>query len=119
MLTRDETYVEVDKVIQTKVDAEETFTPYDVTKQLRADGFDVEHLFVRERVRNGMFAAIQAGLMYEYDIRSYPHPSGQGTVDALTFYPIAVVADDDDDDVDDTTDDGGPAVTLDTSIWSF
>lgn len=115
MLTRDETYTEVDKVIQTKVNAEETFTPYDITTELRAQGHVVEHLFVRERVRNGMFAAIQAGLLYEYDIRSYPHPSGQGTVDALTFFPVVVP----DATVNDDDDNSVPPTTLDDAIWSI
>jgi hypothetical protein len=87
MLTRDETYNEAGIVISDLITNQATFTPYDVTTALRKKDLQVEHLYVREYVRNTMFAAVMAGLPYDYEVRQYPTPNGE-TVDAITFFPV-------------------------------
>lgn len=109
MLTREETQKLTEEAVIELVNAQKTFTPFDVTTQLRSSGHQVEHLYVREHVRNMMYAAIQAGLLYDFSFVEYPVASG-GTVEAITFAPVSPVAQ--------------PAATTQTAttnkdIWSF
>jgi hypothetical protein len=108
MLNRDETNELVDEVIERFVNNRQTFTPYDVTSDLRANGHQVEHLHVRRHVRNQMFAHIGGGLDYDFENREYG--SGLEVSQAITFFPVATTA-----APSDTVDDS----TLDDYIWSL
>lgn len=109
MLTREETQKLTEEAVIELVNTQKTFTPFDVTTQLRNNGHQVEHLYVREHVRNMMFAAIQAGLLYDFSFVEYPVASG-GTVEAITFAPVAQTT---------TTTPATQPVTTNKDIWSF
>ena len=78
-----------------KIDAKESFTAYDITKAIRADGTSVYHSEVRDYVHDFMQAEMDSGREYKKTLECVT-PTAQ----AFVYSPDSSVIDDDDDDDD-------------------
>lgn len=94
-------------MVMNKIKGEESFTAYDITAALRADGHWVEHSDVKKYVHARMKSEIDGGLGYKKSVE----PAGSSGATAVTYSPNV-----DDPDLDDFDDDAEPDDIADLTL---
>jgi hypothetical protein len=118
MLNRTETKPLVIEALTEFVEANKTFTAWDINLELRAKGHQINHVFVRETVHEAMYPMTQAGI-YTVDLVDYTDANGD-VRQANTYAPVS--ADDDDDPQDDASaddDDPGIVIAIASAPWTL